>query len=66
MAGARRHDARAARHAGGAISTLTLSVDAPPAAAREEAVFAGEAGRPARAGGAVGAGARRSAGRSIS
>jgi predicted dehydrogenase len=32
------------RHAGGAISTLTLSVDAPPAAGREESVFAGEAG----------------------
>jgi len=32
------------KHAGGAISTLTLSVDVPPAAAREEAVFAGEAG----------------------
>jgi predicted dehydrogenase len=32
------------RHGSGAISTLTLSVDAPPAAAREEAVFAGEAG----------------------
>jgi predicted dehydrogenase len=32
------------RHAGGGISTLTLSVDVPPAAAREEAIFAGEAG----------------------
>lgn len=32
------------RHTGGAVSTLTLSVDVPPAAAREEAVFAGEAG----------------------
>jgi hypothetical protein len=32
------------RHAGGAISTLTLSLDAPPAAEREESVFAGEAG----------------------
>jgi predicted dehydrogenase len=32
------------RHSSGAISTLTLSVDVPPAAAREEAVFAGEAG----------------------
>jgi predicted dehydrogenase len=32
------------RHASGAISTLTLSVDVPPAAAREEAVFAGTAG----------------------
>ncbi|GLY03551.1 oxidoreductase [Actinoplanes sp. NBRC 101535] len=32
------------RHGSGATSRLTLSVDAPPAAAREEAVFAGEAG----------------------
>jgi len=32
------------RHASGAISKLTLSVDVPPAAAREEAVFAGIAG----------------------
>jgi predicted dehydrogenase len=32
------------KHAGGGISTLTLSVDVPPAAAREEAIFAGEAG----------------------
>lgn len=32
------------RHAGGAISTLTLSLDAPAGAEREEAVFAGEAG----------------------
>jgi predicted dehydrogenase len=32
------------RHATGAISALTLSVDVPPRAAREEAVFAGEAG----------------------
>jgi predicted dehydrogenase len=32
------------RHASGAVSKLTLSVDVPPAAAREEAVFAGEAG----------------------
>lgn len=32
------------RHESGAISTLTLSVDVPPAAAREEALFAGEAG----------------------
>jgi len=32
------------RHSGGAVSKLTLSVDVPPAAAREEAVFAGEAG----------------------
>jgi len=32
------------RHSAGAISTLTLSLDVPPAAAREEAVFAGEAG----------------------
>jgi predicted dehydrogenase len=33
-----------ARHQSGAISTLTLSLDAPPAAARQEAVFAGPAG----------------------
>jgi predicted dehydrogenase len=32
------------RHDGGAIGTLTLSVDAPPAAGREEAAIAGEAG----------------------
>jgi predicted dehydrogenase len=32
------------RHASGAISSLNLSVDAPPAAARAEAVFAGAAG----------------------
>ncbi|SDT77123.1 Predicted dehydrogenase [Actinoplanes derwentensis] len=32
------------KHAGGAVSRLTLAVDAPPAAAREEAVFSGEAG----------------------
>jgi len=32
------------RHSGGAISMLNLSVDAPAAAAREEAVFTGEAG----------------------
>jgi predicted dehydrogenase len=32
------------RHSSGAISTLTLSVDVPPAAAREESIFAGEAG----------------------
>lgn len=32
------------RHASEAVSTLTLSVDAPPAAARQEAVFAGKAG----------------------
>jgi predicted dehydrogenase len=33
-----------ARHESGAISTLTLTVDAAPAAAREETIFAGEAG----------------------
>jgi hypothetical protein len=33
------------RHAGGAVSTLTLSVDAPEGAARHEAVFFGEPGR---------------------
>jgi predicted dehydrogenase len=32
------------KHADGGISTLTLSVDVPPAAAREEAIFAGAAG----------------------
>jgi predicted dehydrogenase len=32
------------RHIGGAVSTLTLSVDAPEAAMRNEAVFFGEAG----------------------
>ena len=32
------------RHASGAVSKITLSVDVPPAAAREEALFAGEAG----------------------
>ncbi|MEU8659077.1 Gfo/Idh/MocA family protein [Actinoplanes philippinensis] len=32
------------KHVGGAVSRLTLAVDAPPAAAREEAVFAGDAG----------------------
>jgi predicted dehydrogenase len=33
-----------ARHESGAISTLTLTLDAAPAAAREETIFAGEAG----------------------
>jgi predicted dehydrogenase len=32
------------RHDSGAISKITLSVDVPPAAAREEAMFAGQAG----------------------
>ena len=32
------------RHASGAVSKITLSVDVPPAAAREEAIFAGAAG----------------------
>ena len=32
------------KHDSGAVSRLTLAVDAPPAAAREEAVFTGEAG----------------------
>jgi predicted dehydrogenase len=32
------------RHVSGAVSKITLSVDVPPAAAREEAIFAGEAG----------------------
>jgi predicted dehydrogenase len=44
MAGARDMSHVLLRHAGGGISTLTLSVDVPPAAAREEAMFAGEAG----------------------
>ena len=44
MAGPRDMTHVLLRHAGGAISTLTLSVDAPPAAEREDAVFAGEAG----------------------
>ncbi|HEU4350104.1 MAG TPA: Gfo/Idh/MocA family oxidoreductase, partial [Actinoplanes sp.] len=32
------------RHVSGAVSKITLSVDVPPAAAREEAMFAGRAG----------------------
>ena len=44
MAGPRDMTHVLLRHAGGAISTLTLSVDAPPAAEREDAVFAGAAG----------------------
>jgi predicted dehydrogenase len=32
------------RHSSGAVSKITLSVDVPPAAAREEAVFFGESG----------------------
>ncbi|RZU49991.1 putative dehydrogenase [Krasilnikovia cinnamomea] len=44
MVGARDMTHALLRHAGGGISTLALSVDAPAAAAREEAVFAGEAG----------------------
>ncbi|MEV6298405.1 Gfo/Idh/MocA family oxidoreductase [Actinoplanes sp. NPDC051861] len=44
MAGERDLTHLVLRHEGGAISRLTLSVDAPPAAAREEALFAGEAG----------------------
>jgi predicted dehydrogenase len=32
------------KHASGAVSRLTLAVDAPPAAAREEAVLTGDAG----------------------
>jgi predicted dehydrogenase len=44
LAGARDMTHVLARHAGGAISALTLSVDAPPAAGREEAAIAGEAG----------------------
>jgi predicted dehydrogenase len=44
MAGAHDMNHVLLKHAGGGISTLTLSVDVPPAAAREEAIFAGEAG----------------------
>jgi predicted dehydrogenase len=44
MAGARDMTHVLARHADGAISALTMSVDAPPAAGREEAAIAGEAG----------------------
>ncbi|MBB2946240.1 putative dehydrogenase [Actinoplanes lutulentus] len=44
MAGPRDITHLVLRHAGGAISRLTLAVDAPEASAREEAVFAGEAG----------------------
>ena len=44
MAGPRDMSHLLLRHSSGAISTLTLSVDVPPAAAREEAVFAGAAG----------------------
>jgi predicted dehydrogenase len=44
MAGPRDMTHVLLRHAGGAISTLMLSVDVPPAAIREAAVFAGEAG----------------------
>jgi predicted dehydrogenase len=56
MAGPRDMTHLLARHAGGAISTLTLSVDAPAGAEREEATFAGEAGVrvvPATPGGPV-------------
>ena len=44
MAGPRDMSHVLLRHAGGAVSTLTLSVDAPAGAEREEASFAGEAG----------------------
>lgn len=44
MAGVRDMIHVLTRHEGGAIGTMTLSVDAPPAAGREEAVIAGEAG----------------------
>jgi predicted dehydrogenase len=44
MVGARDMSHVLLRHSSGAISTLTVSVDVPPAAAREESVFAGEAG----------------------
>ncbi|MBM2621223.1 Gfo/Idh/MocA family oxidoreductase [Actinoplanes sp. LDG1-06] len=44
MAGPRDMTHLLLRHTSGTISNLTLSVDAPPAAEREEALFAGEAG----------------------
>jgi predicted dehydrogenase len=44
MAGRRDMTHLLLRHTGGGISRLVLSLDAPPAAAREEAVFVGEAG----------------------
>jgi predicted dehydrogenase len=44
LAGARDIVKVVLRHSGGAVSSLTLAVDAPPAAEREEALFAGEAG----------------------
>jgi predicted dehydrogenase len=44
MAGVRDMIHVLTRHEGGAIGALTLSVDAPPAAGREEALIAGEAG----------------------
>jgi predicted dehydrogenase len=44
MVGARDMSHVLLRHSSGAISTLTLSVDVPVAAAREDAIFAGEAG----------------------
>jgi len=44
MAGPRDMTHLLLRHASGTISNLTLSVDAPPAAEREDAQFAGEAG----------------------
>lgn len=44
MAGPRDMTHLLLRHASGTISNLTLSVDAPSAAEREDALFAGEAG----------------------
>ena len=44
MAGPRDMTHVLLRHAAGAISTMTLSVDGPAAAEREDAAFAGEAG----------------------
>jgi predicted dehydrogenase len=44
MVGARDMSHVLLRHSSGAISTLTLSVDVPVAAAREEVIFAGESG----------------------
>ncbi|WP_189328667.1 Gfo/Idh/MocA family protein [Actinoplanes ianthinogenes] len=44
LTGARDLTSLVLRHESGAISRLTLSVDAPPAAVRSDAEFAGEAG----------------------
>ncbi|NMO50646.1 Gfo/Idh/MocA family oxidoreductase [Actinoplanes sp. TBRC 11911] len=44
MTGPRDNTHVLAKHASGAISSLTMSVDAPPAAGREDYAFLGEAG----------------------